>query len=249
MSMEERILAKATELIDQRVAEIMDATSAPRVVRLDDYLTIESEQGEGHVDSFPWPYAGQLQLSDTQVFVVPFVVSGLGFATLSPLPPDPNIPPTVPPVAPTINGRSIFSTNRPSLPRRSAGAAVYLQKSVTLSVNTQFRGINSVTNSCEIIQQSLTQSFPRKVGRVTWPYYAQYLDPDAVTVDESECWITTLLGVYTADGQVYPGYIFPAQRVVSYTDPLADGGYHYLGIPAYGPFTRNTTITPYPPEP
>lgn len=232
MSMEERILAKATELIDQRVAEIMDATSAPRIVRLDEYLTIESEQDEGNVDSFPWPYAGQLQLSDTQVFVVPFVVYG-GWPLLSP---DPS---SDPPVIPKIKGTSIFSANRPFLPRLSGGAAVYIQKSSTLYVEDT-GGIYSTLDSCEIIQQSIKAPFPRETGVVDWPYDAD--EPSEISIVTEKSKSTTLLGVYTADGQVYPGVIATPQRVSSYTDPLADGEYHYIYTPFVAPFTRIVTL-------
>lgn len=233
MSMEERILAKATELIDQRVAEIMDAASSPRIRRLDDYLMIEAKAREvGDPEQIPWSYAGQLQLSDNRVFVVPFVVETYEDSYWA----DGVFE------EPQINGRSIFSVNRPSLSKKSEGAAVYLQKSWKLYVSSPENpfSVRARFVSCQIIQQSLLAPYPRDVGEVDWPYDAT--KGSDVEVTKSECSSSTLLGVYTKDGAIYPGYIFGKDKVTSFTDPLADESPHLLPSSVLAPFTRSVRL-------
>lgn len=233
MSMEERILAKATELIDQRVAEIMDATSAPRIVRRDEYLMIEADgQVEGEPQRIPWAYAGQLQLTDNEVFVVPFVIDSYQGSYMN----DGVF------VEPFLNGRSIFSTNRPSLNRQNNGGAVYLQKSWNLYVSSSgpIFDVRAEFVSCEIIQQALNAPYPHEVGEVNWPYDAT--EGSELSIPNPTCKSTTLLGTYTKDGKVYPGYIFGTDKVTSYTDPLADGAPHLLTSSVDAPFTRIVSL-------
>ncbi len=237
MSMEERILAKASELIDQRVAEIMDATSAPRIVRREEYLSIDADAQEiGDPLEIPWAYAGQIQLSDNEVFVVPFVVESYQGSYLN----DGVF------IEPLLNGRSVFSTTRPSFNRQNNGGAVYLQKSWNLYVHPieppseSLFQIRAEFESCEIIQQSLTAPYPREVGEVDWP--ADAVEPEDVHISTSSCKSTTLLGVYTKDGQIYPGFIFGTEKVTSYTDPLANGGPHFVASSTYAPFTRIVSL-------
>lgn len=227
MSMEERLLAKASELIDQRVAQIMEAPSAPRVRRLDQYIMIEANPKKAVTQTLPWAYLGQIQLSDNDVFVVPFVVDSYPGSCLN----DGVL------VEPTINGRSIFSENRPSFNRINDGGAIYLQKSWNLYVSDSGPSfdIRAEFVSCEIIQQGLLDPYPRQVGVVNWPVDATM--GSEVSIPSPNCKSTTLIGTYTKDGQVYPGYSASNVRVVSYTDPLASASPPLVNSSLVAPFT------------
>lgn len=230
MSMEERLLEKASDLIDQRVSAIMDAPSAPRVRRLDNYIMIEAASKGVNTQTLPWAYRGQLQLTDDAVFVAPFVVESYLSSYSNGVF-----------VVPTIGGESIFSANRPSFSRISSGGAVYLQKSWSLYV--KYTGspidIRAQFISCELVHQGLLDPYPREVAVVNWPADATL--GSQVSIPSPLCKSTTLVGVYTSDGQVYPGYSASLTKVVSYTDPLASGSPPFVNSSPYAPYTRIAT--------
>lgn len=214
MSMEERLLAKASELIDQRVAQIMEAPSAPRVRRLDNFIYVDPDKAR-QVDpqNTTWNYAGQLQLTDNEVFVVPFVVESYYESDQDGIL-----------IAPKIGGRSIFSENRPSLNRLNSGGAVFLEKKWTLSVvplvyfdpETDPFQIKAEFVDCQIIQQEVGLPFPKDPGEVSWPYLA--IEISEVSVTKSQCRSFSLIGAYTKDGNTFPGGSTRNLRVSSFTD-------------------------------
>lgn len=220
MSMEERLLAKASELIDQRVAQIMDAPSGPRVKRSGEYITVQPQQGLlGTGTTYEWKYAGQLQVMNDRVFIVPFVTVSYYQSFEDGVF-----------IEPQLQGRSLFSTNRPSLPRRPNGGAVFLEKTWSISKDGEGEnwGFKAAYVSNQIIQQDLDTPYPRSPGEVNWPADATDISEVSVTKSESKCY--TLIGVYTKEGKVIPGYFPSPLKVVSFTDPQTQAGEYGEGI-------------------
>lgn len=212
MSMTDRLLTKASALIEQRVSQIMDAPSGPRVRRLDDVISVEPSETASSGYPLKWAYAGQLQVTENRVFVVPFVVESYAGSYEN----DGIV------VAPKIGGSSIFSENRPYLNRQSGGGSVYLAKRWELSVvptpeSEQPFAFVAEYQDCEIIQLGVSDPYPRDFGEVEWPYGVT--DPEEVSVTTSSCQSFSLIGVYTAEGRVFPGYSARKVRVTNFTDP------------------------------
>lgn len=234
--MKERLLEKATELIDQRVAAIMDAPSAPRVRRLDNYIMIEDSAKGVDTQTMSWAYLGQIQLTDSAVFVAPFVVDSYNLSRNDGIY-----------IEPMLGEQSIFSENRPSFNRIPSGGAVYLEKSWELYV--VYSGspivIRSKFVSCRLVHQELYEPYPRAPGVVEWPYNAT--TGSQVNIRVKNCTSATLVGTYTRDGQVYPGYSSSPTKVVSYTDPLASDFLPFVPSSSVAPFTREAAPIVEPP--
>lgn len=107
-------------------------------------------------------------------------------------------------IAPTINGVSLFSGHRPSLPRRNEGAAVYIESVFEIyDRDTPSTGIGDVPYNARliaanIVDRPLGAPYPIKKGVV-----ATTVPDNDWTIGDSECKAYRLLGVYTADGAVY----------------------------------------------
>lgn len=223
MSLRETILAKASALIDERVAGIMNPVSGVGVSVQGGVISAQAGgvAREGDPDRFSL-YPGQLQVRGNDVFVVPFTHetysdSYINYGVFEEA---------------TLGGISLFNTPRPSFSRLSGGGAVFLAKTFVLTI--EYGEVVGRYVSADLIQQALTAPYPRSPGEVNYPL------PDwaPVSVGESTSKCYTLIGVYDADGRVYQGYNFDWTPVTSLTDPLDE-----FGNP---PYMRNTFgVAPY----
>ena len=226
--MKEKLIERARELIDQRVEELMTSQSTLRVRRDETVISVAPRGRAAPANAVPpWVYAGQIQVRSDRVYVVPFVIntdyspSGTAEAT--------------------IGGVSLFNNPRPSFPRRAAGAALFIEKTWELYIDSDT--VYATYISSQLIEQPIGDPYPRELGAVDF-------EPTdvATAITVAACKSYTLLGVYTTAGRVFPGFGYASTdqlRVTSLTDPDDGGaGPHIIPTSFVAPFTKSWTFPP-----
>lgn len=226
--MKEKLIEKARELIDQRVEELMTSQSTLRVKRDETLISVVPSGRVAPSNAVPpWVYAGQIQVRSDRVYVVPFVINT-------------NYSPSGTAEA-NIGGTSLFSATRPSFTRRAAGAAIFIEKTWELYIDSGVVYADYI--SSQLVEQPIDDPYPRELGAVD---FEPTEFPTLVTV--ASCKSYTLLGVYTTAGRVFPGFGYSdtsSLRVTSFTDPDDGGaGPHILPTSFVAPYTKAWTFPP-----
>lgn len=217
----QELLRRSGDLIERRVSEI-EATATGGSVRISGGIvsvlegaeTLEEEQEK----QFLFP--GKLQLLGNRVFVVPFCVPNKRDLYSG----EPHIP--------KIEGKSIFSSNRPSFPRLAGGGALYVEIKTTLVDNVPpSLVLQAQVQEVNIVQVAMSAPMPYKPGEVT--YVSPFSSAEQRTVTDPDARMYAFLAAYTARGKVIlpvtPVGDPPYRRSVSLTDPLDEGrGPHRL---------------------
>lgn len=215
--MKEELLSRASELIEQRTAEIMGKPSGPRVTRQGGSIAIDGgDERRSRIIEDEWNYPGRLQVG-SRVTIVPFCFMTYYQPNYGSLPVEEWVYEEA-----KINGTSLYLESRPSLSRRTQGGAVFLEKTwgiYTVEVAGEIF-LRAQYMSANIIQQALTDPYPRSPGEVSQP-----ISSGDVSVITAASKSYTLIGVYDANGKAYPGYMPYHNSVSSYTDPFDGGDY------------------------
>lgn len=196
----QELFDRAKSLMDQRDSTIPPSSLPGAISMKQRTLSVRRAPSSGRSveEEDTNVYPGDLVLSGNRVRVQPFgcYVSGTDYF-----------------MAPTINGRSLFNDNPPTLARRDEGAAVYVESVFDLydrgtpPVNETDAPYNARLIACNVVDRPLGDPYPIKKGVL-----AVALPAGTWTLVDPECRAYRLLGVYTAEGAVYN------QTIIGYSE-------------------------------